>query len=46
MKARYESLRARRKLGSVALVACMRGLLGVINLRHRDELREEGLAQA
>lgn len=39
MKAHYQQLRARGKLGKVALVACMRKLLGIINARRRDELR-------
>ena len=42
MKAHYQQLRARGKLGKVALVACMRKLLGIINARRRDELRTEG----
>jgi transposase len=46
MKAHYQQLRARGKLGKVALVACMRKLLGIINARRRDELRAEGLLQA
>lgn len=46
MKAHYQQLRARGKLGKVALVACMRKLLGIINARRRDELRMEGLASA
>lgn len=46
MKAHYQQLRARGKLGKVALVACMRKLLGIINARRRDELRAEGLAVA
>ena len=46
MKAHYQQLRARGKLGKVALVACMRKLLGIINARRRDELRAEGLALA
>ena len=36
----YQQLRAR---GKVALVACMRKLLGILNARRRDELRAEGL---
>jgi len=40
MKAHYQQLRARGKLAKVALVACMRKLLGIINARRRDELRE------
>ncbi len=43
MRAHYQQLRARGKLGKVALVACMRKLLGIVNARRRDELREEGL---
>lgn len=46
MKAHYQQLRARGKLGKVALVACMRKLLGIINARRRDELRAEGLITA
>ncbi|PBS12813.1 IS110 family transposase [Lysobacteraceae bacterium NML93-0792] len=46
MKAHYQQLRARGKLGKVALVACMRKLLGIVNARRRDELRSEGLALA
>lgn len=46
MKAHYQQLRARGKLGKVALVACMRKLLGIINARRRDELRAEALAVA
>ncbi|MGY0558742.1 IS110 family RNA-guided transposase [Lysobacter sp. A421] len=46
MKAHYQQLRARGKLGKVALVACMRKLLGIINARRRDELRAEGLIMA
>lgn len=42
MKAHYQQLRARGKLGKVALVACMRKLLGIVNARRRDELRAEG----
>lgn len=43
MKAHYQQLRARGKLGKVALVACMRKLLGIVNARRRDELRAECL---
>ena len=43
MKAHYQQLRERGKLGKVALVACMRKLLTIINARRRDELREAGL---
>nr|WP_219339858.1 transposase [Luteimonas salinisoli] len=46
MKAHYQQLRARGKLGKVALVACMRKLLGIINGRRRDELLAEGLILA
>src|SRR5690606_27227416 len=46
MKAHYQQLRARGKLGKVALVACMRKLLGIINAGRRDELRAEALALA
>ena len=46
MKAHYQQLRGRGKLGKMALVACMRKLLGIINARRRDELRSEGLALA
>lgn len=42
MKAHYQQLRARGKLGKVALVACMRKLLGIVNAKRRDELRTEG----
>jgi transposase len=43
MKAHYQQLRARGKLGKVALVACMRKLLGIVKAKRRDELREQGL---
>lgn len=46
MKAHYRQLRERGKLGKVALVACMRKLLGIVNARRRDELRAEGLPLA
>lgn len=46
MKAHYQQLRARGKLGKVALVACMRKLLGIINARRRDELRSEAFAMS
>lgn len=46
MKAHYQQLRARGKLGKVALVACMRKLLGIVNARRRDELRAEVLVAA
>lgn len=38
MRAHYQQLRARGKLGKVALVACMRKLLTIVNARRRDEL--------
>lgn len=38
MRAHYQQLRGRGKLGKVALVACMRKLLGVVNARRREEL--------
>lgn len=37
----YQQLRARGKVAKVALVACMRKLLGIVNARRRDELRAE-----
>lgn len=46
MKAHYQQLRARGKLGKVALVACMRKLLGIVNARRRDELRAQGVIMA
>ena len=42
MRAHYQQLRARGKIGKVALVACMRKLLTIVNARRRDELREAG----
>lgn len=42
MRAHYQQLRARGKLGKVALVACMRKLLTLVNARRRDELRAQG----
>lgn len=42
MKAHYQQLSARGKLGKVALVACVRTLLGIVNAKRRDELRSEG----
>lgn len=42
MRAHYQQLRARGKLGKVALVACMRKLLTIVNARRRDELRMQG----
>lgn len=44
MRAHYQQLRARGKLGKVALVACMRKLLTIVNARRRDELRGLGSA--
>jgi transposase len=46
MKAHYQQLRARGKLAKVALVACMRKLLTIVNARRRDELRAEELLPA
>ena len=46
MKAHYQQLRDRGKLGKVALVACMRKLLGIVNARRREELRAQGLIMA
>ncbi len=40
LRAHYQQLRARGKLAKVALVACMRKLLTIVNARRRDELRE------
>ena len=42
MRAHYQQLRARGKLAKVALVACMRKLLTIVNARRRDELRFAG----
>ena len=44
LKAHYQQLRARGKVAKVALVACMRKLLTIVNARRRDELREGALA--
>lgn len=41
MKAHYQQLRARGKVAKVALVACMRKVLTIVNARRRDELRAE-----
>ena len=41
MRAHYTQLRARGKLAKVALVACMRKLLTIVNARRRDELMRE-----
>lgn len=46
MKAHYRQLIPRGKLGKVALVACMRKLLGSANARRRKELQNESLALA
>lgn len=46
MKAHYQQLRARGKLGKVALVACMRKLLGIVNAKRRDEMRSAELIMA
>lgn len=46
MKAHYQQLRGRGKLAKVALVACMRKLLMIVNARRRDELVKEGLMVA
>ena len=39
LKAHYQQLRARGKIAKVALVACMRKMLGIVNARRRSELR-------
>ena len=39
LRAHYQQLRTRGKLAKVALVACMRKLLGIVNARRREELR-------
>lgn len=44
LRAHYEQLRARGKVGKVALVACMRKLLTIVNARRREELRGEAAA--
>ena len=41
LKAHYQQLRARGKVGKVVLVACMRKMLGIVNARRRSELRME-----
>ncbi|WP_066092200.1 IS110 family transposase [Xanthomonas massiliensis] len=46
MKAHYRQLRARGKLAKVALVACMRKLLTIVNARRRDELLREAAVPA
>lgn len=42
MRAHYQQLRARGNLAKVALVACMRKLLTIVNARRRDELQGAG----
>jgi len=42
LRAHYQQLRARGKVAKVALVACMRKLLCIVNARRRDELRASG----
>jgi transposase len=39
LRSHYQQLRARGKVAKVALVACMRKLLTIVNARRRDELR-------
>lgn len=46
MKAHYRQLRARGKLAKVALVACMRKLLTIVNARRREELEAPDRAVA
>jgi transposase len=41
LRAHYQQLRARGKVAKVALVACMRKLLTIVNARRREELRAE-----
>ena len=41
LRAHYQQLRARGKLAKVALVACMRKLLTILNARRREELLAE-----
>jgi transposase len=41
MRLHYEQLRARGKVAKVALVACMRKLLGIVNARRRSEIRRQ-----
>jgi transposase len=45
MKAHYQHLRSRGKLGKVALMACMRKLLGIVTAKRRDDLRDQGLIE-
>lgn len=44
LKAFYQQLRARGKPAKVALVACLRKLLTILNARRRDELRTAPVA--
>lgn len=44
IRAHYNQLRARGKLGKVALVACMRKMLVILNARRRDELSAQHAA--
>jgi transposase len=46
MKVFYQRLQNAGKPGKVALVACMRKLLVVLNARRRDELKTQSLALA
>ena len=39
MREHYQQLRQRGKVAKVALVACMRKLLTIVNARRRDELQ-------
>lgn len=41
IRAHFEQLRARGKAGKVAVVACMRKLLVILNARRRDEIRAQ-----
>ena len=44
MRAHYQQLRARGKLAKIALVACMRKLLTILNARRKQELIAEAAA--
>ena len=46
LKAFFSRLRARGKPGKVALVACMRKLLVILNARRREELWQESIRHA
>lgn len=46
LREHYQQLRVRGKAAKVALVACMRKLLGILNARRRDELKLEGVLVA